>query len=140
MPRLEEKTILLTGDGRGDHLLQGLQQAGLLDAQGKIHVNILKLPHHGSDRNATRGFFRKVTAGQYIISANGLYGNPDLATLIWIVEAAREQGRSIEILVTNETPSSRQLVQEYPPGEYGYRLTTMAAGAHALTVDLVPAG
>lgn len=135
----EGKTILLTGDGRGDHLLQGLQQAGLLDPQGKIHVNILKLPHHGSDRNATRNFFKTVTADQYIISANGLYGNPDLATLIWIVEAARDQGRPIEILVTNETPSSRQLVQEYPPNEYGYRLGTMTAGAHTLKVDLAPA-
>jgi hypothetical protein len=30
----ESKANLFTGDGRGDHLLDGLDDAGLLDAQG----------------------------------------------------------------------------------------------------------
>lgn len=132
----EGKRILLTGDGRGDHLLQGLDQAGLLSPEGGLHVDVLKIPHHGSDRNVNRAFFRAITADVYVISANGRHGNPDLATLIWIVEAAREQGRGIEILVTNWTPSTQKLAEEYDPEEYGYRLTEMEKGGHAVTLEL----
>lgn len=133
----EGKRILLTGDGRSDHLLLGLRQANLLNATGELHVDILKLPHHGSVRNATRTFFEKVTANNYVISANGRDENPDLATLIWIVEAAKEQNRQIEIVVTNETNSTKKLLEEYTPIDFGYQLTTLAPGSHALTLTLV---
>ena len=132
----DQKRLLLTGDGRGDHLLAGLREAGVLAADGTIHVDVLKVAHHGSDRNATRGFFRTVTADTYVVSANGMYGNPDLATLIWIVEDAKEQGRAIELVLTNPTPSSAKLVEEYPPAEYGYRLRTMASGENSIVVEL----
>ena len=130
------KTILLTGDGRGDHLLQGLRQAHLLDAKGRLHVNVLKLPHHGSNRNVSKTFFKNVTADQYVISANGMYGNPDLATLIWIVETAKKQKRTIEIVATNETPSTEKLVWEYDPDKYGYRLRVMKKGMRSMALEL----
>ncbi len=132
------RTILLTGDGRGDQLLQGLRRAGLLDHCSTLRVDVLKVAHHGSERNASRRFYRRVTADIYVISADGLHGNPDLATLGWIVEAAREEGRKIEIVVTNHTPSTEKLLQEYPPGRYGYRLVVLDPDASALTVDVVP--
>lgn len=135
---VEGKKVLFAGDGRGDHLLQGLGDANLLDAEGTMHVDVLKVPHHGSSRNVTREFFKTVTADTYIISANGMNGNPDLATLIWIVEAAREQGRTIKILVTNEPPSVRKLIEEYDPDEYGYELTGMKEGSHVMTLEITP--
>lgn len=130
------KTILLTGDGRHDHLLEGLSQASLLSPEGNLHVDVLKVPHHGSKRNVTKKFFETVTADKYVISANGMHDNPDLDTLRWIVEAATEQERAIEILVTNATDSTRQLVDEYTPDEYGYRLTEMEPGDHSMTLKL----
>jgi beta-lactamase superfamily II metal-dependent hydrolase len=136
----EGKTVLLTGDGLGAHLLKSLKQAGLLDAQGQLHVNVLKVPHHGSARNVSLDFLKKITADQYIISANGRDGNPDPNTLNWIVEAAREQGRKIEILLTNETDSSRELLKTHPLEKYGYQVTVMPEGASTLTVDLVMDG
>ncbi len=132
------RTILFTGDGRGDDLLQGLGQAGLLSPEGKLHVDVLKLPHHGSARNVTKEFFKTITADKYIISANGNDGNPDLVTLTWIVEAAKEQAREIEIVVTKATDSLRQLVRAYAPGEYGYRLIKMQSKAHVLALELAP--
>ena len=132
------KSLLLTGDGRSDHLLQGLAQVGRLDAAGKCHVDVLKVAHHGSDRNATRTFFRKVTADRYLISANGKDGNPDLPTLTWIVEEAAAAGRAIEIVASNETPSILQLQQAFPPVASGYSLTVLPAGDHSLTVVLAP--
>jgi beta-lactamase superfamily II metal-dependent hydrolase len=132
----EGNTILLTGDGRGDHLLDGLDQAGLLDAEGRLHVDVLKVPHHGSSRNATRAFFQTVTADAYVVSANGRHDNPDLQVLRWIVESAKEQERRIEVFATNATDSTRRLLVECEPEAYGYRLSTMAPGEHSMVLQV----
>ncbi len=118
----EGKRILLTGDARSDHVLGGLEAGGMLDASGRAHFDVLKVPHHGSDRNITKSFFTAVTADRYVISANGKYGNPDPATLVWLVEAAKEQNRTPKVYITNKTPSTVKLVQEHPPSDYGYQL------------------
>nr|WP_298681659.1 hypothetical protein [uncultured Dongia sp.] len=130
------KTILLTGDGRSDHLLSGLIASGLLSEGGTLHVDILKVMHHGSDRNATKKFFKTVTADTYVVSANGHPDNPDLATLIWIVEAAQAADRNIRLVFTNETPATRKLRNEYPPADYGYDLAILARSKHAMTLSL----
>lgn len=130
------KKILLTGDGRGDHLIDGLRQANLLSGDGTLHVDVLKVPHHGSARNVTEEFFKTVTADKYAISANGKDGNPDLNTLVWIVEAAGEQRRTIEIFVTNQTPSTRQLVEKYDPKKYGYRLIEMDKESDSMPLQI----
>ncbi|MBS1251038.1 MAG: hypothetical protein MAG451_00067 [Anaerolineales bacterium] len=130
------KTILFTGDGRGDHLLEGLEEAGLLEPDGNLHVDVLKVPHHGSARNVTPEFFRTLTAGTYVICANGKHDNPDLDTLEWIVEAAGEQERAVEIVVTNATESTRRLVHGYPPDECGYRLAEIRPEEHVRTLNL----
>lgn len=127
------RTILFTGDGRGDHLLQGLKKKGLL-TNGRIKVDVLKVAHHGSDRNATRGFFEDVQADTYVISANGKNKNPDYTTLTWIVEAANEQGREIELVITNETPSTAKLIKDYPQAEWGYAITYLPNNQNFITV------
>lgn len=78
-----EKSILFTGDARGDKVLEGLELVGLLTKDGKsrIHVDILKCPHHGSNRNVDPIFFRRITADHYIFSGNGQHGNPERETL-----------------------------------------------------------
>jgi hypothetical protein len=86
------KTMLLTGDARSDDILEGLKQMNLLDSNGKIVVDVLKLPHHGSNRNITEEFFKAVNARNYIISADGKYGNPDKETLEML--AAGTAGRN----------------------------------------------
>lgn len=130
------RKILFTGDGRSDHLLDGLRAVGKLTSEGTLHVDVLKLMHHGSDRNVTQRFFRTVTADTYVVSANGRDGNPDLAAMIWLVEAAREQNRRVTIVATNRTPSLDKLVAEYKPADYGYKLRIMAPTAHSLTLKL----
>jgi hypothetical protein len=81
-----EKRILLTGDARGDKILAGLKLAGLLK-DGTMHVDILKMPHHGSDRNMDEEFLRQITADHYVFSGNGDDGNPERATLEYLWNA-----------------------------------------------------
>ncbi len=116
-------TILFTGDGRSDHLYDALESQNLLDSEGKIHLDFFKVPHHASNRNTTKTFLKKVTADKYIISANGRHHNPDLATLIWLVESAKQRNANIELIITNETSATRKLLEEYPKQEYGYKIT-----------------
>lgn len=132
----EGKTILFTGDGRGDHILRGLQHTGLLADDGTLHVDVLKVPHHGSSRNASRTFYRQVTADVYVICADGKNDNPDFTTLRWIVGAAHAQGRTIDLLITSLTPSVQRLLRRYDPAVYGYRVITLAPDLHALTLEL----
>ncbi len=83
----ETKTMLLTGDARGDKILKGLELVGLLDDDGKMHVNILKMPHHGSDRNMDQKFLERITADHYVFSGNGEHGNPERETLQMLLDA-----------------------------------------------------
>lgn len=132
----EGKTVLLTGDGRGDHLVEGLQQAGVLKEDGTYHVDVFKLPHHGSVRNVTPELFELITADTYVICADGKHDNPDFLTLEWMVQAAIKQGRSFRIVATNETASIKALVEQYDPEKSHYKLVFIEPDAHSITIDL----
>jgi hypothetical protein len=84
-----QKRILFTGDARGDKILDGLRLTKLLGkkASDKIHVDILKVPHHGSANNVERAFFKKVTADHYVFSGNGEHGNPERETIEMLLAA-----------------------------------------------------
>lgn len=128
------KSMLLTGDCRGDHLLQGLEKRDLLDGDGKFHVDIFKGQHHGSDRNTTKKFFKTVTADTYVYSADGKNGNPDYNTLKWLIEAANEDERRIRIIITNETDSTDRILNDYPPRKYGYSMKFISGRSNYVTV------
>lgn len=131
------QSILFTGNGRGDHIIQGLKKQKLLNSQGKIHVNFLKMPHHESDKNIEPDFFRTITADSYIISANGgKSNNPDLTTLELIVDLAICDKRKITIYLTNETPSTRQLIKNRPESKFGYKLKIMPKNKTYFTVEI----
>ncbi len=83
---VDKKRMLFTGDARGDKVLQGLELVGLLKPGGKMHVDILKMPHHGSDRNLDPIFFRRITADHYVFSGDGEHGNPERETLQMLLD------------------------------------------------------
>jgi hypothetical protein len=68
--------VLLTGDAQPDILLDHLADAGFLQG-GSLHVDVLKVQHHGSNHNVTKKFARLVSADNYVFCANGRNGNPD---------------------------------------------------------------
>jgi beta-lactamase superfamily II metal-dependent hydrolase len=81
------KKMLLTGDARGDKILEGLELVGALKTRGTMHVDMLKMPHHGSDRNMETAFLRRIRADHYVFSGNGEHGNPECSTLEMLLEA-----------------------------------------------------
>jgi len=81
------KSVLLTGDARGDMILNWLEQTGKLASGGTIHFDILKLPHHGSNRNVSPEFFERITADHYVMCGNGGHGNPEPDTFKMLFDA-----------------------------------------------------
>ena len=69
-------SLLLTGDARGDQITDGLKQAGRL-VNGKFEVDVLKVPHHGSENNIDSDFVEAVIARDYVFCGNGSSGNPN---------------------------------------------------------------
>ena len=87
LAELGGKSMLLTGDARGDKILEGMELAGLLEEGGNKHVDLLKVPHHGSDNNMEPIFFKRVPADHYVFSGDGEHGNPERATLQMLLDA-----------------------------------------------------
>jgi hypothetical protein len=81
------KTILLTGDARGDKILGGLEHAGVMAKGATLHVDVLKAPHHGSSNNVAPVFFKRITADHYVFSGDGEHGNPERETLEMLFDA-----------------------------------------------------
>ena len=94
--------VLLTGDAGGDHILESLAATGIGGRDGSIHVDLLKVQHHGSNHSTTQDFFEKVTADRYVISGNGRHDIPHGDTLKWL-SAARQRQALRGLYLTNRT-------------------------------------
>lgn len=71
-------SILLTGDGVSREILEGLKRHRKLDGAGRIHVNVLKVQHHGALANVDKAFVNSVTADHYVFCGNGAHENPEV--------------------------------------------------------------
>lgn len=80
--------------------------------------------------------FDRVIASTYVVSANGRYGNPDLATLEMLLSSAKAAGRTFELVVTNRCASVDAFVRAHPPGRNGYTLKALPAGEYFIDVVL----
>jgi hypothetical protein len=107
------RSMLLTGDARGDHILEGLEAAGMLAPGGTMHVDVFKLPHHGSCRNNTAELLQRVIADTYVISANGKHANPDRETLERLSAARGEDHYTV---VCTFPEAAYKLVRADEPG------------------------
>jgi hypothetical protein len=81
--------LLLTGDGHADDILAGLDNRKQLDSKGKLHVDVLKVQHHGAEYNMTVDFARRITADHYVFCGNGHSTNPEEVVLETIVDARK---------------------------------------------------
>lgn len=91
LARSKGKSMLLTGDARGDKIIEGLEMVGALKPEQTMHVDVLKVPHHGSSNNLTRKFFSRITADHYVFSGNGEHGNPERRSMEMLLEARDDE-------------------------------------------------
>jgi hypothetical protein len=74
------KRLLLTGDSQQKFILDGLRSTGFLTGDS-LHVDVLKVQHHGSEKNMDAEFARTVSADHYVFCGNGEHENPDLGVI-----------------------------------------------------------
>jgi hypothetical protein len=128
------KTMLLTGDARGDDIIEGLKGAKLMK-NGKCHFDLLKVPHHGSDRNVSTGFFKQVTADDYVISGNGQHGNPEIA-MLKMLSKARQGDDDFTVHLTNTEPRLTDFFASEKKKRRKYRVVFRGKDELSLKVEL----
>jgi hypothetical protein len=130
---IRARRLLLTGDARGDDIVAGFQAAGL-GAELPLTLDVLKVPHHGSDRNLTRNFLQAFPARNYVISAGGKHGNPDADDVRAIVET-RADDAEYTIHLTNRVAGLPELLDSLSRGRrFNHRFRE--DGELSLVVDL----
>lgn len=136
----EGKTMLLTGDARGDHVLEALDAAAVAK-DGATHVDILKLPHHGSIRNLADEFFERITADHYVISADGRHGNPETETLETIARTRADDDFAIHLTNHSGKDGLKQRLDAYVGAQRdsgrGYEIAFRDEDALSLRIDLL---
>jgi hypothetical protein len=91
LAELDGKSMLLTGDARGDKILEGMELIGLVEKGGTLDVDILKIPHHGSAYNADLDLFQRINARHYVFSGDGEHGNPERETFEMLLKARGDE-------------------------------------------------
>lgn len=81
------KTLLLTGDGHHEDIIEGLKHQKKIKADEPLFVDVLKVQHHGSEHNLNREFCKRVIAEHYIFCGNGGHKNPDLDVVGAIIDS-----------------------------------------------------
>jgi glyoxylase-like metal-dependent hydrolase (beta-lactamase superfamily II) len=135
---IEGKTMLLTGDARGDKILPELEAAGFLPAGGKMELDLLKVPHHGSARNLDVDFFKRLPAPHLVISANGKDGNPDLETLEMIAEARPDGDFTLYLTESKFKEEMGPKIEAFFAKERKYKVVFRPEGELSLRIDLLP--
>ena len=112
----QKRRMLLSGDARGDVLLESLELAGLLD-NGRCHFDLMKVQHHCSSHSTTQDFFEKVTADHYVISGNGKHDIPHADALAWLSAARR--GQPYDAYLTNRIGvlNNKQVIDKFLASE-----------------------
>jgi hypothetical protein len=127
------KRLLLTGDARGDYVVETLRDGGWL-THNQCHVDVFKWPHHGSIRNFPDGVFECIRADHHVVSANGKHHNPDLETIERFI-ATHDPAQTTTVHLTY-SPSEPHLphYQEHMQQVFALLENAVAAG-HRITIN-----
>ena len=126
------KKMLLTGDALDLDFIDDLGALGLLNSKGQMTVDLLKLPHHGSQANCHEKLFETIKAKHYVISADGRFGNPDVPTLERFVKS--EAKRACTLWLTNG-PGEDGLMAETLDSRFE-KLDALIAQHHATKIKV----
>ena len=71
------RRILFTGDGDDPRIVESLRPIAEAEG-GRLRLDALKVPHHGSAANISRELLELIDCPRYLISTNGeRHGHPD---------------------------------------------------------------
>jgi hypothetical protein len=143
LAELGGKRMLLTGDARGDKILESLKAARLLSEDKPLEVDLLKMPHHGSSRNIDEDFFEGIKAKKMVISADGRHHNPDLETLKMISKVCEDDELTLyltyEEFKEDAGPEIHEFVARWTKDNPKHKVVFRPEDDLSLRLDLLPA-
>jgi hypothetical protein len=94
------RRVLLTGDAWAPDVVDGL---GLLGAGGAVPLDVVKLPHHGSEGNVSAELVKAVECPTWVFSSNGTrHHHPHAAAVARVVRHASPAGPRLLFNVPSE--------------------------------------
>jgi hypothetical protein len=82
-PESGPRRVLLTGDAFADEVVAGL---ALVDGGGRVPLDLLKVPHHGSRQNMSRALVEAVDCPLWVFSSDGTtFRHPDAQAIARIL-------------------------------------------------------
>jgi len=96
------KSVLLAGDAYAGCLKRSLA-ALCPEGVSALPIDVVKLPHHGSERNVSKGLLETIACGRFAVSTNSInHGHPDVAAIARVVTQPGMQ----ELLFNYRTPQT----------------------------------
>jgi len=100
LARWRERSVLLTGDAYATDIVDG---RGLLAGASALPMDVVKLPHHGSEGNVSRALVAAVRCGAWVFSTDGSgHFHPDAAAVARVVRHATARPPRLLFNVPNE--------------------------------------
>jgi hypothetical protein len=113
---VEGTSLLLAGDAHARVLAASLGRLARKRDVTRIHLDAMKLPHHGSMSNVTKELLSVVDCAHWLVSTSGaVFEHPDVATAQLIVEQQpREHQRPVVMMCNYDETSTRRLATSAP--------------------------
>ncbi len=93
----KDSNFLLLGDAHIEVTVESLKALNY-NKENKLHVDFVKLSHHGSNANINQEFLDIVETNEYVISTNGKsHNHPDMETLCLLIVDAKSKNKRIEL-------------------------------------------
>ena len=84
------KKVLFGADAHPDILCESLNALG----DGPVELDLLKVPHHGSQANVTRELMKSMRCSNFLISTSGArFRHPDQPAIARLIEGSVEPAR-----------------------------------------------
>jgi beta-lactamase superfamily II metal-dependent hydrolase len=133
LAEFDGKSCLLTGDAHPDVFEEGLERLCKDRRTERIAVTALKVPHHGSRFNVSKGALDLIETDQYLFSTNGTSTHhPHLEGVARTVTRGGEPTLHFNYRVETTTPWDDRRLQR----KHKYRAVYPEAGTNGLIVDL----
>ncbi len=138
--KYKEKKFLFLGDAHIDVIVESLKSLGFNDTDNKLHVDFVKLSHHGSSANICQEFLDIVETNKYIISTNGKsHNHPDMETLCLIIVDAKAKDKEIELIFNYPEyvykKDKKILKDELNQKYYGYSLKFSESSSKGYSIE-----
>lgn len=116
---IDNTKMLFLGDAHDQVVVKSLRGLGFNETN-KLHLDLVKVSHHGSQYNTSSEFLSLLQSSRYIISTNGLrHGLPNKRTIARIIKETDGQ------IFFNYSDVIKPLLLDHEIEDYAYRLEAL---------------